>query len=73
MSKNKSLIDSEGEVGDLGDSFFAAARRGRPALLPGDKKVRMNLMIDADIAAKLNEVGNKSAFVTEALRKALAG
>ena len=42
-------------------------------MLPGDKKVRMNLMIDADIAAKLNDVGNKSAFVTEALRKALAG
>lgn len=73
MNKDRPLIDSDGEVGDLGDSFFATARRGRPALLPGDKKVRMNLMIDADIAAKLNEVGNKSAFVTEALRKALAG
>ncbi|OWJ77999.1 hypothetical protein [Haematobacter missouriensis] len=73
MSKDRPLIGDDGEVGDLDDSFFATARRGRPALLPGEKKVRMNLMIDADIAAKLNAVGNKSAFVTEALRKALAG
>ena len=53
MNKDRPLIDSDGEVGNLGDSFFATARRGRPALLPGDKKVRMNLMIDADIAAKV--------------------
>lgn len=73
MSKGKPLIGKDGEVGDLSEGFFAAARRGRPALLPGEKKVRMNLMIDADVAARLNEVGNKSAFVTEALRKAFAG
>ncbi len=73
MSKNRVLIGDDGEVGDLDDSFFATARRGRPALLPGEKNVRMKLMIDADIAPKLNAVGNKSAFVTEALRKALAG
>lgn len=73
MGKDRPLIGDDGEVCDLVDRFFATARRGRPALLPGEKKVRMNLMIDADIAAKLNAVGNKSAFVTEALRKALAG
>lgn len=36
------------------------------------RKLRMNLMIDADLAERLKCVGNKSAFVSEALRKALA-
>ncbi len=32
----------------------------------------MNLMIDPDPASELNGMPNKSAFVNEALRKALA-
>ena len=70
MSRPKPLIADDGEVAELGPDFFARARRGRPPLPPEQKKVRMNLMIDADIAARLGEVGNKSAFVTEVLRKA---
>ena len=73
MGKARPLIGEDGEVGDLDEDVFATARRGRPPMLPGKRKVRMNLMIDSDVAARLNEVGNKSAFVTEALRKALAG
>ena len=68
---SKPLIDKDGEVDSLDETFFEVARRGRPAMLPGEKKVRMNLMIDADIAEQLKLVGNKSAFVAEALRKAL--
>ncbi len=72
MSKDKALIDRNGEVDELGDDFFARAKRGRPSMLPFERKVRQNFMIDPDVAEKLEAVGNKSAFVNEALRKALA-
>lgn len=71
MSKARSLTDAEGEAPELGEAFFGKATRGRPVMLPDDRKVRRNFMIDPDIAAKLDAVGNKSAFVNEALRKAL--
>jgi hypothetical protein len=73
MKKRESLIGPDGEVRELDDAFFARARRGRPPLPAGERKVRMNLMIDADVAQALQGVDNKSAFVTEAVRKALAG
>ncbi|MTH61734.1 hypothetical protein [Paracoccus litorisediminis] len=72
MSKTKPLIDADGEVPELGDAFFTKAARGRPSMLPDDRKVRRNFMLDREIAAKLDAVGNKSAFVNELLRKALA-
>lgn len=72
MSRKNPLIGDDGEVAELPADFFTRARRGRPPMLPGERKVRMNLMIDADLAAELAEVGNKSAFVNAALRKALA-
>lgn len=71
MSKVRYLIDAEREAPELGDAFFGKAMRGRPTMLPDDRKVRRNFMIDPDVAAKLDAVGNKSAFVNEALRKAL--
>ncbi|OWJ70900.1 hypothetical protein CDV50_11235 [Haematobacter massiliensis] len=73
MSRNDPMIGKDGEVRDLGDAFFSTARRGRPPMPAEERKVRMNLMIDADVAARLAELGNKSAFVNEAIRKALAG
>lgn len=73
MAKPEPHIGKDGEVRGLDEQFFATARRGRPPMLPEDKKVRMNLMIDADLAARLGDLGNKSAFVNEAIRKALAG
>jgi hypothetical protein len=73
MTKRDDLIDDDGEVRELGDAFFARAKRGRPPMLPGERKVRMNLMIDADVARGLQDVENKSAFVSAAVRKALAG
>lgn len=71
MTKNEPLIGVQGEVSELGDAFFARARRGRPTMMPEGRKVRQNFMIDPDVAERLDALGNKSAFVNEALRKAL--
>lgn len=67
----KPLIDRDGEVSDLGDAFFARAKRGRPALPPAAKKRRVNLMLDPDVAAELQERENSSAFVNALLREKL--
>jgi hypothetical protein len=69
--KRKSYITPEGDATELDDAWAKQAKRGRPAMLPGERKVRQNFMIDPEIAAKLDEIENKSAFVNEALRKAL--
>lgn len=71
MAEVQPYIGEDGEVRELDDHFFANAKRGRPALPPEVRKVRMNLMIDADLAERLKSVGNKSAFVAAALRRAL--
>ena len=67
----KPYIGKGGEVRELDGAFFARARRGRPPMPEADRKVRQNFMIDPDSAARLEGVENKSAFVNEALRKAL--
>ena len=72
MNKRDPMIGKDGEVGELGDDFFAKAQRGRPPMPLGTKKVRMNMMIEAELAERLKTVANKSAFVNEALREALA-
>lgn len=72
MTKRENLIGADGEVRELDEKFFATARRGRPPMLPGERKVRMNLMIDAQLAERLAGVDNKSAFVNDAIRKALS-
>ena len=71
MAGTEPLIDDKGEVGELDRAFFKAAKRGRPPMLAGERKVRMNFMIDPDLAAALDKQPNKSALVNEALRKAL--
>ena len=73
MTKREPYIGTDGEVRNLDDVFFARAKRGRPPMLPAERKVRMNLMIDPDLARELEQLDNKSAFVNEAIRKALAG
>ena len=72
MTKHKTYIGEDGEVRDLDKAFAKNAKRGRPAMLATDRKVRMNFMIDPDIAAALDRQGNKSAVVNDALRKALS-
>ena len=73
MTKREPYIGADGEVRELDEAFFARAKRGRPPMLPDQKKVRMNLMIEPDLARELDRFVNKSAFVNEAIRKALAG
>ena len=71
MPKVEPRIGTDGEVRELDAGFFKAARRGRPPLLEGQRKIRMNFMIDPDLAAALEDQPNKSAIVNAALRKAL--
>lgn len=72
MAKAKPYIGDDGETRELDGAFAKSARRGRPAMLQADRKVRMNFMIDPDVAAALESQPNKSALVNEALRKALS-
>ena len=71
MKKQRGYIMADGEVRELDSAFFAKAKRGRPPMAPGRRKVRMNFMIDPDLAAALDKRANKSAVVNKALRKAL--
>lgn len=73
MKEPAPLIGADGEAKPLSKKFFSNAERGRPASLPVAKKVRMNFTIDPDLVEPLNAIGNKSAFVNEAVRKALKG
>lgn len=72
MTKAKPYIGHDGEVRELDSAFAKVARRGRPPLLESERKIRMNFMIDPDLAAALEHQPNKSALVNAALRKALA-
>lgn len=72
MRKTKPYIADDGEVREIDSAFAKAAKQGRPPILDGERKVRMNFMIDPDIAAALDSQQNKSALVNEALRKALS-
>ena len=67
----KPLIGPDGEVGPLDEAFFRRARRGRPAIPPADRKLRVNVMLDPDVAARLREVENASALVNSLLREKL--
>lgn len=68
MAKVKPYIDDDGEVRDLDDNFFANATRGRPPMPEGQKKKRVNLMLDPDVIEALKKEGNMSASVNQMLR-----
>lgn len=68
---SKPYIGEDGEVRELDKAWFKQARRGRPPMPADERKVRQNFMIEPDIAARLDGIENKSAFVNEALRRAL--
>lgn len=56
----------------LPDDFFEKAKRGRPELAEGEKKKRVNIMLDPDVITALStEGGNKSALINKLLRKEL--
>jgi hypothetical protein len=65
----KPYVKNDGEVRELDGDFFAKARRGRPALPEADRKRRVNIMLDPDVADRLKAIPNASAFVNEILRK----
>jgi len=65
----KSYIKADGEARELDDEFFATAKRGRPALPKDAKKRRVNIMLDPDVADRLKEIPNASAYVNKLLRE----
>ena len=67
----KPFVSPDGEVGELDQEFFSRARRGRPPLPDAAKKRRVNLMLDPDIATRLQAIENSSAFVNNLLRERL--
>jgi uncharacterized protein (DUF4415 family) len=67
----KPRIARDGEVRELDRAFFAQATRGRPPMPGTTKKRRVNLMLDSDVADRLQDEGNASAFVNTLLRDKL--
>jgi len=67
----KPFVSPEGEVRELDQDFFARAKRGRPSLPEAAKKRRVNLMLDPEVAVRLQALGNASAFVNSVLREKL--
>ncbi|MEX1034665.1 MAG: BrnA antitoxin family protein [Sneathiella sp.] len=47
--KAKSYVDKEGHARELDEQFFKEARRGRPPLPKEERKVKVTMMLDADI------------------------
>lgn len=45
----KQLIDDNGDAPELGDEFFAKARRGRPPMPEDSKKQRVTLYLDPEV------------------------
>jgi hypothetical protein len=64
-------INRDGEVRELGQEFFAIAKRGRPSMPAETKKRRINIMLDPDVADRLKAIPNVSAYVNDLLRKKL--
>ncbi len=71
MTKRKPLIGADGEVRELEKDDIAVARRGRPPLPKGEKKKRVNLMLDPDVIERLRARGNMSAEANAILRERL--
>ena len=64
--------DHSDDVPDLGDDFFARAKRGRPPLPDDRKKRRVNIMLDPDIHSALKaERGSVSERINRLLREDL--
>lgn len=61
-------IAADQDTAELTDKWFARARRGRPALPPQDRRRRVNLMLEPDVAERLKKTGNASALVNRLLR-----
>ena len=71
MPETEPSIRLDGEVRGLGGDFLKAARLGWPPLLEGQRKVRMNVMLDPDLAAARDAQPDKP-IINEAVRRVLA-
>lgn len=71
MKRAKSQVDADGDAVELGDAFFSTAKRGRPTLHPSQRKQRLNVMFDPEVADRLRADGDISARVNEAMRREL--
>lgn len=70
MKKPEPYTSADGEVRELDDHFFETAKRGRPALPDDQKRKRVNISLEPDLAAKVKETKfNLSQRVNEMLRK----
>jgi uncharacterized protein (DUF4415 family) len=65
------MIGPDGEVRPLEDEDFKGFIRGRPPMLPEDRKQRVNLTLDADVVKALKERGRMSTEANAILRAEL--
>ena len=71
-SKDKPLTTPEGEAPELGDDFFAKAKRGRPMLPDDQKRVPFKVTLDPDVRIALKAAGGSaSARINRLLREDL--
>jgi uncharacterized protein (DUF4415 family) len=61
-------IAAEPDTVELTEEWFDKAKRGRPILPSSDRRRRVNLMLDPDIADQLRQTKNMSALVNQLLR-----
>ena len=61
-------IAADPDTVELTEEWFAKAKRGRPTLPSSDRRRRVNLMLDPDIADQLRQTKNMSALVNQLLR-----
>jgi len=71
MVEPKPYIDDDGEVRELDEEFFSRAKRGRPPMLPEERKRRVDLTLSPSVINALKERGNMSAAADKILREAL--
>ena len=55
--KGKSYVDEEGNARELDEKFFKEAHRGRPPLPKEERKVKVTIMLDADVVESYKSDG----------------
>lgn len=65
------MIGPDGEVRPLEDEDFKGFVRGRPPMLPQDRKRRVNLTLDAEVVEALKARGRMSTEANAILREQL--
>jgi uncharacterized protein (DUF4415 family) len=70
MTEDKSYISPEGDAFELDEAWFRRARRGRPPMLPSQRKRQVTINLDPDVveAAKAGGAGWQTR-INAALRR----